>query len=229
MLTLYYAPDNASLVLRLAMEEADIPYGTVLVDRAARGQKAPDYLALNPCGKIPTLITPDGPLAETAAYLLWLSDAHPSGGLGPKVGMPARTPFLRWLFFLSNTVHADLNRIFTPHRVVPSDAVAAHHELMTARLVEHLRILDDACRDEPTLFAPPSALALYLGPILRWAALYPIDAPRWLDLKAFPTLLDLVVSLEARPAVQTASLAEGLGPLPFSVPRLPQPPEGSAT
>ena len=89
MLKLYYAPDNASLILRLALEEASIPYETVLVDRAKRAQKSPNYLALNPAGKIPTLVTPKGPMAETAACLLWLSDTHPDADLGPTPDAPA--------------------------------------------------------------------------------------------------------------------------------------------
>ncbi|MEL6576769.1 MAG: glutathione S-transferase family protein [Pseudomonadota bacterium] len=229
MMILHYAPDNASLVLRLALEEIGVPYQTVLVDRASRAQKAPDYLALNPCGIIPTLETPEGPLAETGACLLWLSDAHPVAGLGLAVGEPSRGAFLRWLFFLSNTVHADLIRVFYPARVVPPEAVAAHHDLMVDRLCGHLSILEEVCRAAPALFAPPSALALYLGPLLRWSALYPRDARRWLDLDAYRALRDLVLELEARPSVAAAIEAEGLGPTPFSAPRLPQPPEGSAT
>ena len=55
-LTLHYAPDNASLIVRLALEEAGLPYRTVLVDRAANAQRSPAYMALNPAGRIP----PDG-------------------------------------------------------------------------------------------------------------------------------------------------------------------------
>lgn len=82
MLTLYYAPDNASVVLRLALEEAGLAFETRLVDRKTKQQKSPEYLALNPAGLIPTLITADGPISETGACLLWLVDRHPEAGLG---------------------------------------------------------------------------------------------------------------------------------------------------
>ena len=75
-LTLYYAPDNASLCVRLALLEMGIPFDTVLVDRSKAGQHDPAYLALNPNGLIPTLVTPHGPIYETAAILLWLSEQH---------------------------------------------------------------------------------------------------------------------------------------------------------
>ena len=54
-LRLHYAPDNASLVIRLALEELGIPYDTVLVDRRSGQQKSAGYLALNPNGLIPVL------------------------------------------------------------------------------------------------------------------------------------------------------------------------------
>lgn len=229
MFTLHYAPDNASLVVRLALEEAALPYTTMLVDRAQNAQRSPAYLALNPTGLIPTLVTPDGPMGETAACLLWLSDRYPVAGLGPSSQDARRGAFLRWLFYLSNTLHAELIRIFYPQRVVPEQAIDAHHAMMSGRVQGHLDILDAALRDEPSLFAPPSALALYIGPLLRWAALYPIAAERWLDLGRYPNLKALAQSLEARPSAITAATAEGLGERPFSLPCLPNPPEGSAT
>lgn len=229
MLTLYFAPDNASLVLRLALEEAGLPYETVLVDRAAKAQKKPEYLALNPAGLIPTLITPQGPMAETGACLLWLCDTYPDAGLGPSTGDEKRGAFLRWLFYLSNTIHPDLIRLFYPDRYVPAEALQIHHGKTSDRLSSHYAILDAAVQADPALFAPPSALALYLGPLLRWSALYPTYGQRWLRLGDYPTLLDLVRSLEDRPGVRAAAIAEGLGDAPFSRPQLPRPPEGSAT
>ncbi|MCB1329029.1 MAG: glutathione S-transferase N-terminal domain-containing protein, partial [Maritimibacter sp.] len=74
MLCLHYAPDNASLIIRIALEELGLPYETRLVDRQAEAQKSPAYLALNPQGLIPVLETPEGPIFETAAILLWLGE-----------------------------------------------------------------------------------------------------------------------------------------------------------
>ncbi|MEI4264080.1 glutathione S-transferase family protein [Roseovarius sp. D0-M9] len=229
VLRLHYAPDNASLVLRLALEEAGLPYETILVDRSVQAQKSPEYLALNPTGLIPTLITPQGPLAETAACLLWLCDTYPEANLGPLTGDSKRGMFLRWLFFLSNTVHADLIRLFYPDRYVAEEIFEVHHATMADRLSVHFSILDAAVRAEPVLFAPSSALAMYIGPVLRWSALYPKSGSRWLRLQDYPALHDLIRSLETRSSVLSAAAAEGLGNAPFSKPLLPIPPEGSAT
>ena len=228
MFTLHYAPDNASLIVRLALEEAGLPFRTALVDRRARAQDSAAYRALNPVGLIPVLETPEGAIFETGAILLWLSEQS-QVPLAPLPGAPARGDFLKWLFFLSNTAHADLRRMFYPGQYVPDEARAAHHAIMTARMQCHFALLDAACAAAPALFAPPSALAAYVCTLLRWSALYPKDLPRWFRLADFPALSGLAAALEQRPASLRAAEAEGLGPRPFTEPSYALPPKGSAT
>lgn len=225
MYTLHYAPDNASIIIELVLQAAAIRYQTVLVDRAIRAQDSPAYLALNPAGLIPTLITPHGPLSETAAILLWLGDTH---HLVPTAPDPARAPFLKWLFFLSNTAHADLRQIFYPHLYVPATATAGHHALLTARMMHHFALLDRAATAHPDLFTPTGLLLPYTAALLRWSALYPATAPRWMHLADYPTLTPLLAQLETTPAARHVATSNGLGPRPFTAPQLPQPPEGSA-
>ena len=201
---------------------------TVLVDRAVSQQRSPDYLAINPTGLIPSLVTRTGTMAETGACLLWLIDTYREAKLGPSQADAARGSFLRWLFYLSNTVHAELTRIFYAKRLVPFEALSVHHETMAKHVQTHFGILDRAIVAEARLFAPPSALALYLGPLLRLAALNPAVRRRWLDLATFPALKGLALELETRPSVRAAILAEGLGDTPFSCPSYPNPREGSA-
>ncbi len=228
MYVLHYAPDNASLILRLALEEARLPYRCELVDRRTRAQDSPAYRALNPTGLIPTLITPDGPISETGAALLYLSEQS-DAGLAPPPGAPARTAFLRWLFFLSNTLHADMRQLFYPEYYVPPGAEAEHHQIISARLTGHFRLIDTVAANDPALFGPPSALALYTLALIRWPALYPKGGTGWFTLTDFPALHRLALIAEARPAIHAAQQAEGLGPTPFSAPQYASPPEGSAT
>lgn len=224
MYTLHYAPDNASLIVRLVLDGAGLPYRTALVDRATRQQDSIAYRALNPTGLIPTLETPQGAIAETGAILLWLADTH---RLGPAPGDPDRPLFLRWLFFLSNTAHADLRQIFYPHQYVPADAHAAHGEIMAARMLRHFGLLDTAAARHPSLFAAGRPLGVYAVVLTRWSALYPEDGPRWLDLTDFPALAALARAQEARVETRVVARAEGLGPHPFTRPEHPDPPEGS--
>ena len=224
MYTLHYAPDNASLIIRLVLDGAGIPYRTALVDRRTRQQDSPAYRALNPVGLVPTLETPQGPISETGAILLWLSDTH---HLGPAVGHPDRPTFLKWLFFLSNTAHADLRMIFYPHQYAPADCIAAHMEITAARMLSHFALLDAAAVKSRQLFAPATPLGVYAITLTRWSALYPADAPRWFDLAAFPTLAALAQAQEARVETPVIARAEGLGHHPFTRPEQPNPPEGS--
>jgi glutathione S-transferase len=224
MYRLHYAPDNASLIVRLVLDGAGIPYRTALVDRAARQQDSRAYRALNPTGLIPVLETPQGAIAETGAILLWLADRHQ---LGPRPSDPDRGAFLQWLFFLSNTAHADLRTIFYPHQYAPADCQAAHLEIMSARMLRHFALVDAAADQHPALFAPARPLGVYAVVLTRWSALYPPDGARWFDLAAFPALAALARAQEARVETPVIARAEGLGPHPFTRPEQPNPPEGS--
>lgn len=229
MYELYYAPDNASLILRLVLEEAGLLYRACLVDRSIRQQDSEGYRALNPTGLIPTLVTPQGPISETAACLLWLSEAHPEAGLAPKPGAKNRQIFLKWLFFLSNTLHADLRQLFYPTQYVPEFAVQDHAALLSARLLRHFGLLESAAQQTPALFAAPSLLGAYTAALMRWPMLYPKDGARWFRIHDFPALHAMALTLEQRPATLAAAKAEGLGPTPFTAPQYACPPEGSAT
>lgn len=224
MYRLHYAPDNASLIVRLVLDGAGISYRTILVDRGQRQQDSAAYRGLNPTGLIPTLETPAGPISETGAVLLWLSDAH---HLGPAPADPDRLAFLKWLFFLSNTAHAELRQIFYPHQYAPADGHAAHLEIMSTRMLRHFGLLDTAASQHPKLFAAGKPLGVYAIALTRWAALYPVNGPRWLDLASFPTLEALAHAQEARVETPVVARAEGLGPHPFTRPEQPNPPEGS--
>ncbi|MBS0126597.1 glutathione S-transferase family protein [Thetidibacter halocola] len=229
---LHYAPDNASLAVRLALEELGAPYATRLVDRAAKAQQGAVYRAVNPAGLIPALETPDGVIFETGAILLWLADRH--GRMAPLPGDPARGDFLKWLFFTSNTLHLMLRMSFYPGKFVGDDAAAQAALCATLRawhavdmtLPRALHLLDThvAARGPG-----PDMLDCYLAPLLRWCALYPAGGTAWFRLADFPALAELAARMEARPSGQAAARAEGLGPTPFTAPRPCDPPEGSAT
>lgn len=226
MYILHYAPDNASLIIRLVLEEAGLPYRTALVDRATRQQDSAEYRRLNPSGLIPALETPHGPLFETGAILLWLSDTH---GLGPAPVAPRRGDFLKWLFFISNTAHAELRQLFYADRFAPPGVKDGHHALLTGRLKRHFILLDSAVSENPALFVPPSPLSAYIATLLRWCALYPEGQTDWFRLDDFPALAELALAQDGRTATLRCVSAEGLGQTPFSNPALATLSEGSAT
>jgi glutathione S-transferase len=226
---LHYAPDNASLCVRLALLRAGAPFETVLVDRRTRQQDSADYRALSPTGLIPALETPDGPLFETGAVLLWIADRH-GAGLAPGPEDADRGRVLAWLFWLSNTLHPALRVLFYPDRHVAGDPGP-----LVARTRQRIAGMLDLLEDEAPGLRPwlgaeegSSLLDCYLCPLLRWLPIYTRDGRDWFDLSRWPNLHAVARRMDDRPETQEAIRAEGLGPTPFSAPSLPNPPEGSA-
>ncbi len=226
MYVLHYAPDNASLIIRLVLEAAGLPYRVALVDRATRQQDGAAYRALNPTGLIPTLETPDGAISETAAILLWLGDRH---GLCPAPDTADRGAFLRWLFFTSNTAHADLRQLFYPDQYVPEAAIPAHHAILTVRMRRHFGLLDRAAADHPGLFAPDGLLAPYVAMLMRWSVIYPRGQAHWFDLARYPALQAMALALEGLASTRRAMAAEGIGEAAITRPDYARPAVGSAT
>ncbi|MFK7870993.1 MAG: glutathione S-transferase family protein [Roseobacter sp.] len=228
--TLHYAPDNASLIIRLALEHRGLPYRTHLVDRAAAEQSLPAYRKLNPNGQIPVLVTPQGPIFETGAILLWLADTH--GGLGPAAQDPTRGDFLKWLFWLSNTLHPALRMLFYPDKYIAADAAPALHTGLIKHLTTCYATLNAVAADQPGWINAnaPTVLDFYTCALMRWPALYPTHtAHNWFTTLPLPALRDICTRIEALPCTAALQKAEGLGTEPFSTPRPPNPPIGSAT
>lgn len=226
---LHYAPDNASQIIRMALEEIGLPYLTALVDRSVRAQDSAAYRALNPTGLIPALQTPQGTLFETAAILLWLSETH--AAMAPAPGSAGRGDFLKWLFFTSNTLHADARLLFYPEpHAGPPQAIPAFRAATEARILRHLGLLDSAAATRPAFLRAddPSVLCYYICCLIRWITLYPADRCGWLDLARFPALFELAQALQTRPAALRVAQAEGLGPTIFTHPQYANPPEGAA-
>lgn len=226
--TLHFAPDNASLIVRILLNEIGTDYNCALVDRRKNAQHSDDYLLLNPNGLIPVLETPDGAIFETGAILLWLADRHETGF--PTVSSPLRAAALKWLFFLSNTVHANMRILFYPEKYGPSTTTTSRQASMQNQLLANLKVLDHALDHRNWLCGDaPSALDIYLCTLIRWMQLYPIGDTAWFVLDRYPNLRRMAVALETRPTVLDAAISEGLGPTVFSNPTYANPPIGSAT
>lgn len=122
MMQLYYAPRSRSFTTLWLMEETGQPYERVLIDIAAGAQKTPDYLAINPMGKVPALKDGEAVLAEAAAICAYVAERYPQAKLAPPVGDPARAKYLQWLFFAPSCIEPALIQIFTKVEVPTSTA-----------------------------------------------------------------------------------------------------------
>ena len=86
------------------LEELGEPYEIELLSLKNGDQRKPEYLAINPMGKVPTLVDGDTIVSEVSAICCYLADAYPKAGLAPAVSDKLRGPYLKWLFFVPSCV-----------------------------------------------------------------------------------------------------------------------------
>jgi glutathione S-transferase len=113
MIQLYWSPRSRSFTALWLMEEAGQPYERVLVDISKGAQKTPEYLALNPMGKVPALRDGEATLAETAAICAYVAERYPQAKLAPPVGDPRRAKYLQWLFFAPSCIEPAMLQLAT--------------------------------------------------------------------------------------------------------------------
>lgn len=99
-LTLYTHPMSRGRVARWMLEETGLPYETELLEYGAT-MKAPEYLAINPMGKVPALKHGDVVVTENAAIAMYLAELVPDRQLAPPAGSPQRGPYYRWISFMA--------------------------------------------------------------------------------------------------------------------------------
>lgn len=219
-LILHHAPDFASTIVRLALEELELPHVIALADIDSGVLTSPEYRQVNPVGLIPALETDHGPIFETAAILLWLVDQ--TGRLGPGPKDPDRGAFLSWLFFTSNALHQAALAMFYPHRPAGEANTEAAQAVAHDQIIARLGLIESliATQSPRWLSADqPGVLGYYIGILVRWLILLP-PPPYGLDLGQFPHLKAVLAAHETRPAALRVAEADTLGPTPFTNPRL---------
>jgi glutathione S-transferase len=205
---LHYYPSNASLTPHVVLEELGVPYELALVDRTADAHKSPQYLALNPAGRIPVLVDGDLVIFETAAIVLHLLDAHDASYvLAPAIRTPERARFYQWLMYLTNTVQAEMHPFFYPDQHTSDPAGVLHVKAKAeARLTEMFALIEAelGARGPFLLGERYSALDIYLAMLIRWGRHFS-HPPR--DLACVGSLARAVGE---RPAFRRAMAQEGL-------------------
>jgi glutathione S-transferase len=98
-LVFYTNPMSRGRIIRRMLEEVGQPYRTVVLDWATGAAKSPEFLAINPMGKVPTIVHGDTVVTECAAICAYLADAFPETKLAPPPTSKLRGPYYRWLFF----------------------------------------------------------------------------------------------------------------------------------
>lgn len=120
---LFWSPGAASLGPHIALEEIGRPFGLRRFSTRDGANRTPEYLAINPRGRIPALAADGFVLTEAAAILAWLARRHPEAGLWP-ADARAEARCLEWLAFLSTTLHVSFHQITRANRYAAGEA---HH------------------------------------------------------------------------------------------------------
>jgi glutathione S-transferase len=105
MLTLYFAPGASSMAAHIALHEVGISFDARPMSFRGGDLRAPDYLKLNPEGKVPTLLVDGRPLTEVAAILFFLARRCPESDLLPRDNIEAEAQALSWMSFIASTLH----------------------------------------------------------------------------------------------------------------------------
>lgn len=109
MLEYYYAPGSSSMAPHIALHETGASFEPRLISFAKAEQKTPEYLAINPEGKVPTLVIDGRPLTEVAAILFYLASIYPDAGLFPE-GVEDQARVISWMSFTASNLHGARRR-----------------------------------------------------------------------------------------------------------------------
>ncbi|MDB5582586.1 MAG: Glutathione S-transferase [Bradyrhizobium sp.] len=192
MMKLYWAPRSRSFTALWLMEETGQAYERVLTDITTGAQKTPEYLAINPMGKVPALGDGDATLAEAAAICAYVAERYPEAKLAPPLGDPARAKYLYWLFFSPGCIEPAIVQLATKIEMNPVAAGWGEAQRV-------FDVLDAAVSKGPWILGDTfSAADIVIGSGLNFAVrMFKMVPPR----PSFDAYLDRCA---ARPAFQRA-------------------------
>jgi glutathione S-transferase len=198
MLKLFYAVGSCALASHIALEEAGAEYEAVRLDFAAADQRKPEYLKVNPKGRVPALITDSGILTETPAILAYVAQVFPQAGLAPLADPFAFARVQAFNSYLCSTAHVnhahftrgarwadEPSSLEDMKRKVPKN-VGDSFALMESEMVEGPWVMGNAY----TICDP------YLFTVAGWL---PRDS---VDIARFPKIHDHHKRMAERPAVK---------------------------
>lgn len=125
MLTLYYAPHTCALATHIVLEEVGAAYELARIDFARNQQQSPEFLAINPKGRVPALVTGRGVLTETPAMLVFVAQSFPAAGLAPLDDPFTFAEVQAFNSFLCSTLHVAHAHRMRGHRWVDADDTAS--------------------------------------------------------------------------------------------------------
>jgi glutathione S-transferase len=187
--TLYHSPQTRSSGTLILLEELGAPYDLHVLNMKAGEQRQPEYLAINPMGKVPALRHGNALITEQVAIFLYLADLLPEAGLAPPIGDPLRGPYLRWMVFYAACFEPALIDRMTQREPGPAMA-SPYGDFYTT-----LSTLADQLSKGPYLLGDRfSAADVLWGTALTWAINFKL-------VPELPAVVAYAKRAAARPAV----------------------------
>lgn len=193
-ITFYTNPMSRGRIARWMLEEVGEQYETVLLDYGTT-MKGPEYLAINPMGKVPAIKHGDTVVTEGAAICAYLADMFPNKGLAPPPGSPLRGPYYRWMFFAAGPVEASVTGKALGLLAPADKAAMAGYGTFDATMMALERAVSQGeyiCGDQFT------AADVYVGSQIGWGLMFGTIDKR-------PAFTDYVGRLQSRPAAIRAN------------------------
>ncbi len=167
-LVFYTHPQSRGRIVRWMLEEVGQPYRTEVLEFGTT-MRSPEYLAINPMGKVPAIRHGDTVVTEAGAICAYLADAFPEAGLAPPPGDRARAPYYRWLFFGAGPIEAVITAkslgLLAPPEKKGMVGYGTYEDVMTA--------FEAALKTGPYLLGERfSAADVYVGSQIGWGMMF---------------------------------------------------------
>ena len=184
---------------------AGAPYEAVLVDFRSQSQRSPEYLAVNPKGRVPALVTESGTLTETPALLCFVAQRFPNAELAPLADPFALAQVQEFNSYLCSTVHvAHAHRMRGTRWADDAAAVEAMKRKVLANVTECFELIEHKLVKGPWVMGDQYTICdPYLFTIASWIEGDGVDTSK------LPRVMEHRARMLARPAVQKAVAAEG--------------------
>ena len=200
MLKLYSAPGTCSLAANIALHEADAGHELVTLDFANQQQRSPEYLAINPKGRVPTLVTEHGVLSETIALLLYIAQRFPAAKLAPLDDPFALARMQEFNSYLASTVHVNHAHGRRAGRWADEpSSIADMQRKVPQTMTEAFNVIETHYLRGPWVLGEAYSVAdAYLFTIASWLK------SDGVDIALFPKVAAHTARMLERPAVQRA-------------------------
>ncbi|MFY0665522.1 MAG: glutathione S-transferase family protein [Natronospirillum sp.] len=166
-ITLYHAPQTRGTGVWVLLEELGIPYDMKILNFKAGENQQPEFLAINPLGKFPTIVHNGTVVTEQVACYIYLADLFPEKGLAPALDDPKRGAYLRWMAYQGSSYEpALIDSAFNRSPIDPSQASYGSFDKMLNTL------FDQIAKGPYLLGEQPYAVDFLWGMSLKWCRMF---------------------------------------------------------